>query len=88
MNVLKNYARLENDVVINIIWISEEIAHEVPNVVDVSEYPVDIGDNYIDGKFFRNGVEVLTYDEYKEQSAQAKLLEEMDEAYREGVNSV
>lgn len=85
---MKNYARIENGVVVNIIWLSAENAHEVPNAVDVSEYPVDIGDNYIDGKFFRNGVEVLTYDEYKEQSAQARLLEEMDKAYREGVNSV
>jgi hypothetical protein len=83
-----NYAVIQNDVITNVIYLSSANAHEFPDAVNVDQYPVDIGDNYIDGKFFRNGEEVLTYDEYKEQTAQARLLEEMDEAYREGVNAV
>ena len=85
---MTNYARIEDGVVINIIYLSPENAHEVPDAVNVSEYPVGIGDTYVDGRFYHDGVEVRTYREYSEEAAQAKLLYEMDEAYREGVNSV
>lgn len=85
---MKNYARIEDGVVVNIICLTEENVHEVPNVVDVGDYLIDIGDTYSDGVFYRNRVKVITFEEYKDQLAQNRLLEEMDEAYREGVNSV
>lgn len=83
-----NYALIENGAITNIIYLSSANAHEFSNAVNIDQYPVGIGDTYTDGKFYRNGVEVHTYDVYKEQAAQEKLLEEMDKAYREGVNSI
>ena len=46
------------------------------------------GDTYTDGEFYRDGVKVITNQEYLEKVAQSMLLFEMDAAYREGVNSV
>lgn len=83
-----NYALIENGVITNVIYLSSANAYEFPNAVNIDQYPVGIGDTYVDGKFYHDGVEVLTYTEYRDQIAQARLLEEMDEAYREGVNSV
>lgn len=58
-----NYALIENGVVTNIIWLYETNADEFPNAVELGERQVEIGDTYEDGKFFRDGAEVLTAEE-------------------------
>ena len=55
-----NYALIENGIVTNIIWLYETNADEFPNAVKLGERPVGIGDTYTDGKFYRDGNEVLT----------------------------
>ena len=85
---MKTYALITDNVVVNLISLSEGNAHEVPNAVDIGDYLVDIGDTYSDGVFYHDGSEVMTFEEYKDRVAQVRLLEEMDAAYKEGVNSV
>ena len=64
-----NYALIENGIVTNIIWLYETNADEFPNAVKLVERQVEIGDTYEDGKFFRDGVEVLTAEEAAVQAA-------------------
>lgn len=58
-----NYALIENGIVTNIIWLYETNAEEFPSAVKLGERQVEIGDTYEDGKFYRDGVEVLTAEE-------------------------
>lgn len=58
-----NYALIENGIVTNIIWLYETNAEEFPSAVKLGERQVEIGDTYEDGKFFREGTEVLTAEE-------------------------
>lgn len=58
-----NYALVENGIVTNIIWLYETNADEFPDAVKLGERQVEIGDTYEDGKFFRDGAEVLTAEE-------------------------
>ena len=55
-----NYALVENGTVVNIIWLYEGNAQEFPDAVALGDRPVGIGDTYANGKFYRDGVEVLT----------------------------
>ena len=64
-----NYALIENGVVTNIIWLYETNAEEFPGAVKLGERQVEIGDTYEDGKFFREGTEVLTAEEAAVQAA-------------------
>lgn len=54
-----NYALIENGIVANIIWLYDGNAREFP-AIKLGERPVRIGDTYEDGKFYRDGAEVLT----------------------------
>lgn len=85
---MRDYARIENGIVTNIIYVDDLTAQKQSNLVCVEDYLVSIGDTYTDGKFYRDGEEVLTNEEYMEQVAQTIMLHDMDEAYKEGVNSV
>ena len=54
----KNMARIKNGVVTNVEW----CAHDTPESEFLKEFndiPVIIGDTWKDGKFYRNGAEVL-----------------------------
>lgn len=64
-----NYALIENGIVTNIIWLYETNAEEFPSAVKLGERQVEIGDTYEDGKFFRDGAEVLTAEEAAVQAA-------------------
>lgn len=64
-----NYALVENGIVTNIIWLYETNADEFPDAVRLGERQVEIGDTYEDGKFFRDGAEVLTAEEAAVQAA-------------------
>ena len=50
-----NYALVENGIVTNIIYLHPMNASDFPNAVPMNDYPVAIGDAYVDGKFYRNG---------------------------------
>lgn len=66
-----NYALIENGVVTNIIWLNERNEAEWPGAVRLGERMVEVGDTYADGKFYRDGVEVLT----PMEQAQAEITE-------------
>ena len=54
------YALIDNGIVTNVIELNDRNASDFPNAVKLSDRPVAIGDTYADGKFYRDGVEVLT----------------------------
>lgn len=59
-----NYALLdENGAVNNIIWLCSANRIDFPNAICVANRPVEIGDQYENGIFTRNGEEVLAYPE-------------------------
>lgn len=65
----KNMALVENGVVVNVLWCSDR-ALETETLIDTADRPVGIGDTYTDGKFYRDGAEVLTpLEEALEQNA-------------------
>lgn len=74
-----NYAIVENGVVVTIIWLSDRNAHEFPDAVKLYDRPVAIGDTYKDGKFYRDGVEVLT---------EAEALRAEMETYKTALNTL
>ena len=67
------YALIDNGIVSNVIVLNDRNASDFPTAVKLGDRPVCIGDTYADGKFYRDGVEVLTpmeqaqaeIDEYK-----------------------
>lgn len=54
------YALIDNSIVTNVIALNDRNASDFPNVVKLGDRPVGIGDTYTDGKFYRDGTEVLT----------------------------
>ena len=55
-----NYAMIADGVVVNIVWMTESNSIEFPEAVKICDRPVSIGDAFADGKFYRDGVEILT----------------------------
>lgn len=55
----KTMALIENGVVANMLWCSDS-EPETDILLDPADRPVAIGDTYSDGKFYRDGVEILT----------------------------
>lgn len=53
------YAWIENGVVTNTIVLNDRNAGDFPKAMKLGDRPVAIGDSYADGKFYRNGAEVL-----------------------------
>ena len=54
------YAMVTGGVVTNIIALNDRNANDFPAAVKLGDRPAGIGDTYTDGKFYRDGVEVLT----------------------------
>ena len=83
------YALIESGIVTNVIALNDRNANDFPTAVKLVDRPVGIGDTYADGKFYRDGVEVLTpmeqaqeeIDEYK--AALNELGVETEEAINE-----
>lgn len=61
------YAVITEGAVTNIIALRETNAGDFPGAVALHDRPVGIGDTYSDGKFYRDGEEVLTAQEEIEQ---------------------
>lgn len=73
------YALIENGAVTNIIALNDRNASDFPTAVKLGDRPVAIGDTYTDGKFYRDGVEVLT----PMEQAQAEI-----DAYKAALNEL
>ena len=61
------YAIVTSGAVTNVIALREFNAGDFPGAVALHDRPVGIGDTYSDGKFWRDGKEVLTAQEEIEQ---------------------
>lgn len=61
------YAIIQDNIVTNIIALRDTNAKDFPGAVALHDRPVGIGDTYSDGKFWRDGKEVLTAQEEIEQ---------------------
>lgn len=85
----KSMVKIEDGTVTNIIWCSDG-EPETDTLIAPGERTVCIGDTYIGGKFYRDGVEILTpLEEARKQIAALMAnMRELDEAYQEGVNSL
>ena len=55
----KSMAVVNNGVVTNIIWCTDNTP-QTATWLNCDDRPVAIGDTYVDGKFYRDGTEVLT----------------------------
>lgn len=85
----KTMAVITQGLVTNMIWCSGD-APETDTRKDPGGRAVGIGDTYSDGKWYRDGVEILTPLEQAQknvESLQAQMTE-LDSSYREGVNSI
>ena len=65
------YAIVTDGAVTNVIALNDRNANDFPAAVKLGDRPVGIGDTYTDGKFYRDGVEVLT----PMEQAQAEMTE-------------
>lgn len=85
----KTMAVITEGVVTNVIWCSD-YTPETATRKDPGDRPVGIGDTYADGKWYRDGVEILTPLEQaqKELAELQSQIADMDAEYRKGVNSV
>ena len=54
------YAIVTDGIVTNIIALNDRNVSDFPAAVKLGDRPVGIGDTYTDGKFYRDGTEVLT----------------------------
>ena len=54
------YAIVTDGIVTNVIALNDRNAGDFPSAVKLGDRPVGIGDTYTDGKFYRDGNEVLT----------------------------
>ena len=55
----KSMAFIENGTVTNMLWCSDS-EPETESLINPADRPVAIGDTYSGGKFYRDGVEILT----------------------------
>ena len=73
------YAIVTDGIVTNIIALNDRNASDFSTAVKLGDRPVGIGDTYTDGKFYRDGVEVLT----PMEQAQAEI-----DAYKAALNEL
>lgn len=55
----KSMALIENSTIVNMLWCSDS-EPETDTLINPADRPVAIGDTYSNGKFYRDGVEILT----------------------------
>ena len=56
----KTLARIENGVVVNLEWVNDDVV-DTDNLKNVYDLVINIGDTYENDKFYRDGVEVITF---------------------------
>ena len=77
------YAIVTDGIVTNVIVLNDRNASDFPTAVKLGDRPVCIGDTYTDGKFYRDGVEVLT----PMEQAQAEIAEYKAALHKLGVET-
>lgn len=82
----KSMALIENGIVTNMLWCSDS-QPETDTLKSPGERPVGIGDTYSGGKFYRDGVEILTplEETLKKNAEYESALSEIETAL--GVNN-
>lgn len=55
-----SFAKIENGIVTDILWIAETNADEFPDCIRLDGRPVEIGDTYDGETFYHDGAKVLT----------------------------
>lgn len=87
MTYWKNYAFIKDEKIANIAVYAPDGAYTIAGLqakqfcgpdaiaIDVTQYPVNIGDDYKDGRFYRNGAEIeaLPTDEEEIRALKTKL---------------
>ena len=78
----KSMALIENGAVTNVLWCSDS-EPETATLVNPADRPVAIGDTYSGGKFYRDGVEILTplEEALKENAEYKNLIASLSEVY-------
>ena len=82
----KTMARIRDGIVVNLEWCKDNMPETV-TLVETGNRPVMIGDTYEDGTFLRDGQKVLTEAEQL-QLMHEQYVQELENAYQEGVNSI
>ena len=79
-------ALIENGTVANMLWCSDS-QPETDTLINPADRPVGIGDTYSGGKFYRDGVEILTplEESLKKNAEYESALTEIETAL--GVNN-
>lgn len=82
----KSMALIENGTVVNMLWCSDA-QPGTDTLINPADRPVGIGDTYSNGKFYRDGVEILTpLEEALKKNAEYEVaLQEIETAL--GVNN-
>ena len=77
----KSMALIENGTITNMLWCSDS-EPETDILLDPADRPVAIGDTYSNGKFYRDGVEILTplEEALKTNAEYEAALSEIEEA--------
>lgn len=86
----KNMALLENGVVTNLLWCSDS-EPETEKLIDYGELGVAIGDSYQEGKFYRNGQEIISEAEALQiQNSQLldTIVHMVDEVYQSDIETL
>lgn len=78
----KSMALIENSTVTNMLWCSAS-EPETDALINPADRPVGIGDTYSNGKFYRDGVEILTplEEALKENAEYKNLIASLSEVY-------
>lgn len=82
----KSMALIENGIIVNMLWCSDSQSETV-SLINPADRPVAIGDTYSDGKFYRDGVEIIAplEDALKKNAEYEAALREIETAL--GVNN-
>ena len=78
-----NYALVEGNIVVNLIWLHPMNADEFPNAKPTNGLPIHIGDTFVNGKFYHDGKEVAAQgvmsEEYIQQIKDQAIAEVQQE---------
>ena len=80
----KSMALIENGAVTNVLWCSDS-EPETDILINPADRPVAIGDTYSNGKFYRDGEEILTplEEALKENAEYKNLIASLSEVYED-----
>lgn len=74
---MMNYALIEDNQVVNIIFLSPLNESDFPNAINIDDIPIQIGDTFEEGVFYRNGIKILNREEAIIQKELNSIAEEV-----------